>query len=189
MASHGRLPGRLPLRRLHRLFSGSKRAWSHGIDLFGRLYGADRFKMEAAAEAAFDEVRRLDELLSNYRPDSEWSQVNRRAARGRLRFRRNCSTCLPRAWGIAGERRRIRYHGGPADEGWGFYKGTGHLPHRAEIRGGPDEGRVPAYSAGRKQPDGAVRPPGGGNGPGGIGKGYAVDRMVDVLRQNGFRSR
>ena len=44
------------------------------------LYGDDRVEMEAAVEAAFDEVRRLDDMLSNYRPDSEWSQVNREAA-------------------------------------------------------------------------------------------------------------
>ena len=44
------------------------------------LYGYDRVKMEAAVDAAFDEVRRLDELLSNYQPGSEWSEVNRNAA-------------------------------------------------------------------------------------------------------------
>ena len=44
------------------------------------LYGTDRIAMEAAADAAFDEVRRLDDMLSNYKPDSELSQVNRRAA-------------------------------------------------------------------------------------------------------------
>src|SRR5205807_10507979 len=44
------------------------------------LYGTDRIKMEAAIDAAFDEVRRLDELLSNYKPGSEWSLVNRDAA-------------------------------------------------------------------------------------------------------------
>ena len=44
------------------------------------LYGYDRVKMEAAADAALDEARRLDDLLSNYRPESEWSEVNRRAA-------------------------------------------------------------------------------------------------------------
>ena len=49
------------------------------------LYGADRIQMEAAADAAFEEVRRLDELLSNYRPESEWSQVNRRAAQGPMK--------------------------------------------------------------------------------------------------------
>ena len=44
------------------------------------LYGYDRVKMEAAVDAAFDEVRRLDELLSNYQPGSQWSEVNRNAA-------------------------------------------------------------------------------------------------------------
>ena len=38
------------------------------------LYGYDRVRMEAAADAAFDEVRQLDDLLSNYKPDGEWSE-------------------------------------------------------------------------------------------------------------------
>jgi thiamine biosynthesis lipoprotein len=50
------------------------------------LYGYDRVKMEAAADAALDEARRLDELLSNYQPESEWSQVNRHAAEGPMRI-------------------------------------------------------------------------------------------------------
>src|SRR5438105_344368 len=33
------------------------------------LYGNDRIKMDAAADAALDEVRRLDDLLSNYKPE------------------------------------------------------------------------------------------------------------------------
>src|SRR3954470_10496947 len=44
------------------------------------LYGYDRVRMEAAADAAFDEVKQLDDLLSNYKPASEWSEVNRSAA-------------------------------------------------------------------------------------------------------------
>src|SRR5258706_9413195 len=44
------------------------------------LYGEDRGRLEAASEEAFEEVRRLDRMLSNYRPDSEWSEVNRHAA-------------------------------------------------------------------------------------------------------------
>ena len=35
------------------------------------LHGRDRDRMEAAVRAAFDEVRRLDRLLSSYRADSE----------------------------------------------------------------------------------------------------------------------
>ena len=44
------------------------------------IYDEDRGRMESAAEMAFDEVRRLDGLLSNYKPDSAWSQVNQHAA-------------------------------------------------------------------------------------------------------------
>src|ERR1700730_8087167 len=44
------------------------------------LYGEDRARLEMAADDAFEEVRRLDRLLSNYRSESEWSQVNRYAA-------------------------------------------------------------------------------------------------------------
>ena len=44
------------------------------------IYGSDRYKLMAAAEAAFDEASRLDEMLSNYRQESEWSTVNREAA-------------------------------------------------------------------------------------------------------------
>jgi thiamine biosynthesis lipoprotein ApbE len=61
------------------------------------LYGYDRVKMEAAVDAAFEEVRRLDEMLSNYRADSEWSEVNRHASRCRL----SCSGCSRIAWHTA----------------------------------------------------------------------------------------
>ena len=44
------------------------------------LYGSNKDELGRAAEAAFDEAHRLDRLLSNYRPDSEWSEVNRTAA-------------------------------------------------------------------------------------------------------------
>ena len=44
------------------------------------LYGDGQERVEAALEAAFNEVRRVDGMLSNYRPDSEWSEVNRYAA-------------------------------------------------------------------------------------------------------------
>src|SRR6476659_7724097 len=44
------------------------------------LYGEDRARLEAASEDAFEEVRRLDRMLSNYQRSSEWSEVNREAA-------------------------------------------------------------------------------------------------------------
>src|SRR5580692_8427636 len=43
-------------------------------------YDEDRYALQAAVDAAFDEVRRLDGLLSNYKPASELSKVNQLAA-------------------------------------------------------------------------------------------------------------
>ena len=46
------------------------------------LVGPDRAGLESAAAAAFAEVHRLDRMLSNYLVDSEWSAMNRSAAKG-----------------------------------------------------------------------------------------------------------
>ena len=45
-------------------------------------FGEGQEHLEQAVEAAFAEVRRLDRMLSNYKPGSEWSSqpVRRRAA-------------------------------------------------------------------------------------------------------------
>src|SRR5579859_6696260 len=43
------------------------------------LYGSDLESMNQAADAALQEAHRLDELLSNYKPASEWSRINRDA--------------------------------------------------------------------------------------------------------------
>ena len=48
------------------------------------LYGTDQYRLDSAIDDAFDEAKRLEELLSNYRPESEWSRVNRDAS---FRFR------------------------------------------------------------------------------------------------------
>ena len=43
-------------------------------------YADDRQKLITAVDLALEEARRLDHKLSNYRPESEWSEVNRFAA-------------------------------------------------------------------------------------------------------------
>ena len=57
------------------------------------LYGRERVAMDAAIDAAFAEVARLHALLSNYRAESEWSEVNRRAADGPVRVSQGSSSC------------------------------------------------------------------------------------------------
>lgn len=151
-------------------------------------YGEDRFKMDSAVEEAFDEVRRLDSLLSNYKPDSEWSKVNREAANGPVRVSDELFELLSRcvAYSQASEG-AFDITVGPLMKLWGFYKGSGRVPHRSEIR--TALGRVGwqhiKLDAARKTVrfDRPVE-----IDPGGIGKGYAVDRMAGILRKRGVTS-
>jgi thiamine biosynthesis lipoprotein len=152
------------------------------------VYGYDRLKMEAAVDAAFDEVRRLDDMLSNYKPESEWSEVNRYAAEKPVKVSRELfrllSACLE--YSREGEG-AFDITVGPLMKVWGFYRGSGHLPHRAEVQAALTKvgyRHILLYPASQ-----TVRfdRPGVEMDPGGIGKGYAVDRMVDVLKQNGVR--
>src|SRR5262245_20229874 len=45
-------------------------------------YGEDAGALPRAVAAAFDEVDRIDRLMSHYKPESPLSRINREAARG-----------------------------------------------------------------------------------------------------------
>ena len=149
------------------------------------LYGSDRRQLDAAADAAFDEVHRLDRLLSNYRPDSEWSEVNRTAGVRPVKVSTELFQLLSECMTYS------RQSDGAFDitvgalmKIWGFYKGEGVLPRSADVtdaltRVGHRHVRLNA----RTQTIHFDRP-GVELDPGGIGKGYAVDRMVAILKRN-----
>lgn len=153
------------------------------------IYGEDRHRMERAVEAAFDEVQRLDALLSNYKPDSEWSRVNRNAAGGPVEVSAELFGLLEacRDYHRASDG-AFDISVGPLMKLWGFYKGKGRLPHRAEVLAAlrrvgwrhvelDPARRTVRFLRGGVELD-----------PGGIGKGYAVDRMIEVLKQHGIKS-
>ena len=152
------------------------------------LYGYDRVKMEAAADAAFDEVRRLDDLLSNYLPGSEWSEVNRDAAAKPVKVSPELFALLSACVEYSRESEgAFDITVGPLMKVWGFYKGSGHLPHKPEIVAAL--AKVGYRHILLDPAAGTVRfdRPGVELDPGGIGKGYAVDRMVEVLKRNDVR--
>ncbi len=154
-----------------------------------QLYGYDRVRMEAAAEAAFDEVRRLDELLSNYKPESEWSQVNRNAANRPVQVSPELFHLLSACEEYSRESQgAFDITVGPLMRVWGFYKASGHLPHRPEILAALSKTGYRHVHLDQRTRSVRFDRSGVELDPGGIGKGYAVDRMVDVLRQNGVQT-
>lgn len=150
------------------------------------MHGPDRAELEVAADAAFEEVHRLDRLLSNYKPASEWSGVNRDAAARPVRVSPELfdllSACLEYSRQSDGA---FDITVGPLMKVWGFYRGEGALPSGPVVTDAL--GRV-GYRHVKLEAEGrTVRflRPGIELDPGGIGKGYAVDRMVAVLRAHG----
>ncbi len=152
-------------------------------------YGADQNVLIAATEQAFEEVRRLDGMLSNYRPESEIGQVNRFGAERPVRVSpelfRLLSECVE--YGRLSEG-TFDITVGPLMRVWGFYKGTGRLPHRAEIRGSLTRVGYGNIVLDPKAQTVRLAKPGVDLDLGGVGKGYAVDRMVAILREYGVAS-
>ncbi len=151
------------------------------------VYGRDRGQMQAAVNAAFDEVRQLDSMLSNYKPDSEWSEVNREAALHPVEVSPELFRLLAACQEYSRESEgAFDITVGPLMKVWGFYKRAGHLPHRAEVMAAM---RLVGYrhvhlDAARSTV--SFDREGVELDPGGIGKGYAVDRMVEVLERQGI---
>jgi FAD:protein FMN transferase len=153
------------------------------------LPGEDRARLLAAAEEALDEVERLEAQLSMYRPESELSGVNARAAAGPVRVEPRLFSLLRLALDIS------RSTGGAFDptiapllRAWGFAGGPGKVADPqavAEARGVtgaslvvPDE----EASTLRFLRDGVSIDLGA------IGKGYAIDRALEILEEAGVRS-
>lgn len=151
------------------------------------LYGPDPVAVEAAIGAAFEELRRIDAMLSPYRPASELCAVNRGAASGPVTISPEFVQLLTHCQEYS------RQSDGAFDislgaliKAWGFFRGTGRVPAPSEVAAAL--ARV-GYSHLELDPEaGTLRFDCHGLElhPGGIGKGYAVDRMVEFLRQRGF---
>ncbi len=151
-------------------------------------YGEDRYAVDSAIEETYEEVRRLDRMLSNYRQDSEWSLVNREAPRRPVQVSQELFDLLARCLEYSRQSEgAFDITVGPLMKLWGFYRGEGRVPHRAEIR--TALGRIGWRKIELDARARTVRFAAPVEiDPGGIGKGYAVDRMAEILRERGVRS-
>jgi thiamine biosynthesis lipoprotein len=149
-------------------------------------YGSDRPSLEAAVDAALGEAQRLDRMLSNYLPESEWSEINRHAGIRPVvvsaELFQLIADCMRHSQESGGA---FDIAVGPLMKAWGFYRGEGGLPTSAEIRNalartGYRHVRLDAAAHTVQFDRTGVE-----LDPGGIGKGYAVDRMVEVLKERG----
>jgi thiamine biosynthesis lipoprotein len=156
-----------------------------GTRISVQLRADDAAKGTAAIDAVMAEMRRIDALMSHYKPDSELSQINLRAAEEPVHVDRELFDLL-----------KLSLHFSEITDG-AFditYAGVGHLyDYRRHIR--PTEAEIRAalptvnwrnliLDADKLTVKFAM--PGMRIDVGGIGKGYAVDRSIAILQSLGF---
>lgn len=145
-------------------------------------YGPDAGLLPGILEEAFDEVDRIDRLMSHYKADSPLSRVNREAASHPVAVDAELFDF------IADAMRYGRESGGAFDitvgplmKAWGFFRGEGRMPSDEELAravrhvGGNHVILDPRDRTIRFDEDGVELDLGG------IAKGYAVDRVVRLL--------
>lgn len=153
------------------------------------LHGERPVALRAAAEEALDEVERIEAQLSLYRPTSEVSRLNARAAREPVRVIADVFRLLQQAKQLHGET------GGAFDitiaplvRCWGFMGGTGALPSPEELAAARSVVGMGLVEL--KEEDFTVRFAREGVmlDFGAIGKGFAVERAAALLRESGVTS-
>lgn len=147
-------------------------------------YGTHCERLESAIAEALAEAKRLDCMLSNYRLESELSRLSRLGSRAPVAVSREffqfLSACHAYSQSSEGA---FDITVGPLLKAWGFYKGTGELPQ-------PDVvlralGTVGYRKVILDEHNMTVQftTEGMELDPGGIGKGLAVDKMIEILRR------
>lgn len=150
-------------------------------------YGASSASIERAVRKAFQEVDRLNNIMSHYKPESELCAINREACRQEV-------VVTPELFKLLED--SLRYSEettgafdvtiGPLMKSWGFFRGWGRLPSSVEIaqalkRIGYQHIKLDAAACTI-----SFDKPGIELDLGAIGKGYAVDRAVEVLHGEGI---
>src|SRR5258708_28442671 len=153
------------------------------------LHGPDPAQLRAAGEEALDEIDRLEARLSLFRESSEIAHLNARAAHEPVRV-------TPALFGLLTHAQQLyRETEGAFDitiaplvRCWGFMKGSGQVPDANDLASA--RLRVGMNLVVLKPADRTVRfsRPGVMLDLGAIGKGYAIERAADILRDAGVAS-
>jgi FAD:protein FMN transferase len=153
------------------------------------LHGDNPVALRAAGEEALDEIERLEAQLSLFRPSSEIAHLNARAAQGPVRV-------TPALFALLEHAQRLHQESGgafditiaPLVRCWGFMGGSGHLPQPGELEEARACVGMPLVHL--DPGDFTVRfaRPGVMLDLGAIGKGYAIERAAEVLREAGVTS-
>jgi thiamine biosynthesis lipoprotein len=148
------------------------------------LPGEDVVSLRAAGEEALNEIERLEAQLSLFKPASEISRVNSRAAREPVRV-------TPAVFELLQHAKRLTEQTGgafdvtiaPLMRCWGFMGGSGQLPRPEEVAAARESVGMHLVHLDAREFTVRFERAGVMIDLGAIGKGYAIERAVDILRE------
>lgn len=151
----------------------------------------DGVDLQAAVDRGFDAFRQVDALLSSFQPESELNTINRNAGIRPVGISKWTYECLARALEVG------RQSGGAFDitcrpllEIWGFLSKKYRVPSNSEIEAAKKLVNYRRLEL-RQSPltqTAFLAQKGMTVDVGGIGKGFAVDKAVESLKQSGVRA-
>jgi thiamine biosynthesis lipoprotein len=153
------------------------------------LHGERTAALRAAAEEAFEEIERLEAQLSQFRSGSEIANLNARAAREPVRV-------TPPLFALLQHCRKLHDETdgafditvAPLLRCWGFRDGSGHLPDPKALADARSKVGMPLVELNPDDYTVRFAREGVMLDLGAIGKGYAIERAVEILREAGVTS-
>ncbi len=166
-----------------------KRAQRHmGTIVTLTAVGSTRVEAERAVAAGFAEVRRLESLLSTWIPTSELSRLNAEAGRQAVHVSPDTLAVLRRAVEIGRlTEGAFNIAIGPAVEAWGFEQAE-RIPTDAELEVLKSQTDLAQLMLDEHAGSAFLAKPGMRVEIGGIGKGFAADLVLEVMKNSGARA-
>ncbi|BFU90441.1 MAG: FAD:protein FMN transferase [Nitrospira sp.] len=164
----------------------SKRTQMHmGTLVTVTVVASDKDVGSRAIQAGFDEIKRLEQLLSTWRPDSELSRVNAEAGHLPVQVSQETLELVSRSLEMA----EVTHGGfnialGPAVEAWSVTERQ-HIPDAEELQQLKPLVDWTRIQINRERRTIYLPHMGMRIDVGGIGKGYAADRAVEEMKRAG----
>ena len=151
------------------------------------VHGRDAQSLPPIVNEALDEIDRIDRLMSHYKPDSPLSKINQAAAHHPVKVEPELfyflAECLQYSKSSDGA---FDITVGPLMKAWGFFRGEGRMPNRKELQTVRQKIGYQHVILNAKEKTIRFDRAGIELDLGGIAKGYAIDRAIEILKNHGI---
>jgi FAD:protein FMN transferase len=153
------------------------------------VYTPDERTATAAFRAAFDRIRDLDGILSDYKPDSELNRITKTAVARAMPVSEDLFTVLRASQNLAAATGgAFDVTQAPVIQLWREARRTGRVPDQAALRAARARTGFGKLHLDARQRTVRFDIPDMALDVGGIGKGYAASEAIEALHEIGVRS-